>query len=117
MSVNTVRKAVATLEKRGLIITESTAITTKDGRKYNSSLLYTIRPIREVLDLHNQQLLRQLELDAQHRRTLEHQEEYSRRHPTVALCIVSTTGTHPRRADLCVAVRGRLRGMKGKAAG
>ncbi len=39
---NTVRKRVAMSEERGLIITEPTAITTQDGRKCNSSLLYAI---------------------------------------------------------------------------
>ncbi len=61
MSVNTVRKYVAMLEERGLIVTEPTAITTKDGMKRNGSLLYTIRPIREAVELHNQRQLRQLE--------------------------------------------------------
>ena len=61
MSTNTVRKYVAALEENGLIVTEPTVITTKDGRKRNGSLLYTIRPIQEAVELHNQRLLRQLE--------------------------------------------------------
>ena len=61
MSVNTVRKYVAALEERSLIVTEPTAVTTKKGQKRNGSLLYTIRPIKEAVELHNQRLLRQLE--------------------------------------------------------
>lgn len=61
MSTNTVRKYVAMLEERGMITTEPTTITTKDGRKRNGSLLYTIRPIQEAVELHNQWLLRRLE--------------------------------------------------------
>jgi len=61
MSVNTVRKYVEMLEERGLIVTEPTAITTKGGQKRNGSLLYTIRPIQEAVDLHNQRQLQQLE--------------------------------------------------------
>jgi len=61
MSINTVRKYVAMLEERGLIVTEPTAITAKDGQKRNGSLLYTIRPIREAVGLHNQRQLRRLE--------------------------------------------------------
>jgi len=61
MSVNTVRKYVEMLEERGLIISEATAITTEAGMKRNGSLLYTIRPIQEAVDLHNQRQLRQLE--------------------------------------------------------
>ena len=61
MSVNTVRKYVAALEERGLIVTEPTSVTTKKGQKRNGSLLYTIRPIKEAVELHNQRLLRQME--------------------------------------------------------
>ena len=61
MSVNTVRKYVAALEDKGLIVTEQTSVTTKKGQKRNGSLLYTIRPIKEAVELHHQRLLRQLE--------------------------------------------------------
>ena len=61
MSVNTVRKYVAALEEKGLIVTEPTSVTTKSGQKHNGSLLYTIRPIKEAVELYNQRLLRQLE--------------------------------------------------------
>lgn len=46
MSVNTVRKYVMELEERGLIRTERTTITTKDGRRQNGCLLYTIHPFK-----------------------------------------------------------------------
>ena len=46
MSPNTVRKYVQELEDRGLIRTERTIIITRDGRKQNGSLLYTILPIQ-----------------------------------------------------------------------
>ena len=61
MSVNTVRKYVAELEEQGLIVTESTSITTRDGRKHNGTLRYTILPIQNAVDLHNQRQLRRLE--------------------------------------------------------
>ena len=60
MSVNTVRKYVAELEGRGLIITEPTSIITRDGRKHNGTLRYTILPIQNAVDLYNQCQLRQL---------------------------------------------------------
>ena len=53
MSTNTVRKYVTELEKRGLIVTESTSITTRAGRKRNGTLRYTILPIRNAVGLHN----------------------------------------------------------------
>ena len=50
MSNNTVRKYVQELEERGLIVTERTSIITRDGRKQNGSLLYTILPIQFSID-------------------------------------------------------------------
>ena len=70
MSQNTVRKYVSELEERGLIVAEPTTVTTKDGRKRNGNLLYTIRPIREAVELRDQQLLRQVE-EASERMRLE----------------------------------------------
>lgn len=51
MSQNTVRKYVLSLEDKVLISTEPTTVYTKSGMKRNGSLLYTIRPIQEALDL------------------------------------------------------------------
>ena len=61
MSVNTVRKYVAELEERGLIVTEPTSIITRDGRKRNGALRYTILPIQNAVNLYNQRQLRRLE--------------------------------------------------------
>ena len=61
MSVNTVRKYVAELEEQGLVVTEPTSIVTSDGRKRNGSLRYTILPIQNAVDLHNQRQLQRLE--------------------------------------------------------
>lgn len=60
---NTVRKYVTELEARGLICTERTTIITRDGQTRNGCLLYTIRPIKEAVELYEQCQLRQLELD------------------------------------------------------
>ena len=51
ISVNTVAKYVVALEEHGLIRTERTEIITKDGRKHNGCLRYTILPIKNALDL------------------------------------------------------------------
>ena len=53
MSVNTVRKYVAELEERGLIITERTTVTTRDGRILNGCLRYTILPIQQVVEAYH----------------------------------------------------------------
>lgn len=63
LSENTVRKYVAALEEKGLIRTEPSTITTKDGRVRNGSLIYTIRPIQEALELNYHRQLLQAERD------------------------------------------------------
>ena len=63
MSVNTVRKYVTELVDKGLISTENTTVTNKDGQKQNGSLRYIIYPIQKAVELHEQRQLRQLELD------------------------------------------------------
>ena len=63
LSENTVRKYVAALEEKGLIRTEPSTITTKDGRARNGSLIYTIRPIQEALELNYHRQLLQAERD------------------------------------------------------
>ena len=49
MSQNTVRKCVVGLIDKKLITAEPTRIRSKDGRKRNGSLLYTIRPIEDAV--------------------------------------------------------------------
>ena len=61
MCENTVRKNTLSLEEKGLICTEPTMITTKDGHPRNGSLLYTIRPIQEALNNYYQHQLAQAE--------------------------------------------------------
>ena len=62
MSVNTVRKHVCSLADKGLISTEDTSVFTKAGLKRNGSLLYTIHPFQDVLESHQQNELRRLEV-------------------------------------------------------
>lgn len=64
MSVNTVRKYVTELVDKGLITTENTTVTNKDGQKQNGSLRYTIRPIQEAVELYHQRQMEKLKLDA-----------------------------------------------------
>lgn len=58
MSQNTVRKYVQSLKDKHLILTERTEIITKDGRKRNGTLLYTIRTIKEAIDYFHYEQLR-----------------------------------------------------------
>ena len=68
MSVNTVRKYVAELEERGLIITERTTVTTRDGRILNGCLRYTILPIQQVVEEYHRCQLAELELSTERHR-------------------------------------------------
>lgn len=63
LSLKTVKKYVTELVEKGLISTENSTVITKKGIKRNGSLRYTIRPIQEAVEQHEQQKLRQLELD------------------------------------------------------
>ena len=63
LSENTMRKYVTALEEKGLIRTEPSTVTTKDGRMRNGSLIYTIRPIQEALELNYQRQFLQAERD------------------------------------------------------
>ena len=71
MSNNTVRKYVQELEERGLIRTERTTVTLKDGRKRNGSLLYTILPPEQAVEQFNRQQLAKAEAAAERRRIQE----------------------------------------------
>ena len=61
ISVNTVRKYVESLQRKGLIYTEPTKVTTRDGRAHNGSLLYTILPIQPIEDAYYEEQMRKAE--------------------------------------------------------
>ena len=50
MTTKTVAKYVRMLEKKGLISTEPTSVTLKDGKRHNGNLLDTILPIQPLVD-------------------------------------------------------------------
>ena len=68
MSENTVRKYIRQLEERGLITTEPTEVITKSSGRRNGNLLFTLRPIGEVIDEHYASQLAELELATEHQR-------------------------------------------------
>ena len=68
MSENTVRKYIRQLEERGLITTEPTEVITKSSGRRNGNLLFTLRPIGEVIDDHYASQLEELELAAERQR-------------------------------------------------
>ena len=78
MSVNTVRKYVVELEERGLITTERTTVTTRDGRILNGCLRYTILPIQQVVEAYHQRQLAEAAGMLETWKTQKRLEMYSR---------------------------------------
>ena len=68
MSENTVRKYIRQLEERNLITTEPTEVITKRSGRRNGNLLFTLRPIQEVIDQYYARQLKELELATEHQR-------------------------------------------------
>ena len=77
MSRNTVRKYVQELEERGLICTERTSIITRDGRKQNGSLLYTILPIQFSIDQFYQRQMAAVDRAKERQRVARRMEQTS----------------------------------------
>ena len=71
MSENTVRKYIRRLEDRDMVCTESTEVITKTSGKRNGNLLFTLRPVQEVIDEHYARQLAELELAAERQRVMK----------------------------------------------
>ena len=77
ISINTVRKYVESLQRRGLIYTEPTKVTTRDGRAHNGSLLYTIMPIQPIVNDYYQEQLSIAEYYSAYTKAMkEHEKKY-----------------------------------------
>ena len=78
MSVNTVRKYVVEQVERGLMTTERTTVTTRDGRILNGCLRYTILPIQQVVEAYHQRQLAEADGMLETWKTQKRLEMYSR---------------------------------------
>ena len=101
MSPNTVRKYVAALESKGLITTEPTNIRTKDGRKHNGSLLYTIRPIQEAINRFNDRQFARADKELTRQRTTMELGKHAPVGPCAPMCaaLVQAEGGRPNPGD------------------
>ena len=81
MSRNTVCKYVRSLEEKGLIRTERTTVTLKDGRKRNGSLLYTLLPWRQAVEQFYQRRLAMAEAATKRQRVQEKLAAQATEHP------------------------------------
>lgn len=68
MSRKTVQKHVHSLVDMDLIQAEDTAICRRDGRRYNGSLLYTVKPIEQILKEREKEFLVELKLEEAQRK-------------------------------------------------
>ena len=101
LAKNSATKSVNTLLEMGLITVESSSYFDKHGMKWKGNNLYTILPVRLAADAFHQQQLQWLELEAKHRRILQRQKEYDRRHPRDALCAPIPAPTAPDPSQQC----------------
>lgn len=83
MSRKTVQKHIGALVNRGLIRVEETTIRRKDGRRRNGSLLYTVKPIQQILREREEELLAELTLAEAQRKWDRHCQQ--RDHPRSTL--------------------------------
>lgn len=95
LAKNTAMKSISTLLEMGFITVESSSYFDRRGMKWKGNNLYTILPVRSVVDAFHQRQLRQLELDAERRRALRQRTEYDRRHTRAALCASTSAQATP----------------------
>ena len=80
MSVNTVRKYIASLERKRLITSEWTMVNTRDGRAQNGNMKYTIRPIQEAIDYYDEIQMKRLYAEAARRNAERALAKYDEKH-------------------------------------
>ena len=68
LSPNTICKHIRSLEERDLLVTEPTQVTTKDDRKRNGNLRFTIRPIQFALQQDYDRQMQKLDENAARRK-------------------------------------------------
>ena len=73
MSRKTVQKHIGALVGKGLIQTEETTIRRKNGFVYNGSLLYTLKPIQQVMREREKEFLAELKLEEAQRKWAQRQ--------------------------------------------
>lgn len=89
VSKNTVRKYVDKLREKRLIDTEQTTVFTKDGKRRNGNLMYTIRPINDAVELQFQRQLARAEKEQEKQKIMQKWETMQRKHPsdTASFCM------------------------------
>ena len=73
MSRKTVQKHIGALVDKGLVQTEETTIRRKNGFVFNGSLLYTLKPIQQVMREREKEFLTELKLAEAQRKWAQRQ--------------------------------------------
>lgn len=82
ISRNTVRKYVDKLREKRLIDTEQTMVFTRDGKRRNGNLMYTIRPINDAVELYFQKQLARAEKEQEKQRMIDSWEKMQKQNPS-----------------------------------
>ena len=99
-SARSVAKYVQELAEAALIRTEPTSVTTKDGRKWNGNLRYTVLPIRGAVDLYHERQLAQLGTGVQKKRKLMDAAAKKRKQTPHAAYIAARSAHEPEELPL-----------------
>ena len=99
-SARSVAKYVQELVEAALIRTEPTSVITKDGRKWNGNLRYTILPFRGAVDLYHERQLAQLDAGVQKKRKLVDAAEKKRKQTPHAAYIAARSAHEPEELPL-----------------
>ena len=99
-SARSVAKYVQELVEAALIRTEPTSVITKDGRKWNGNLRYTVLPIRGAVELYHERQLAQLGAGVQKKRKLVDAAEEKRKQTPHAAYIAARSAHEPEELPL-----------------
>ena len=102
MSENTVRKYTLRLEERGLITTEPTEVTTRNGQKRNGNPLYTILPFQEAINHSYERQIMKLEEVTERQQVAEELRKQGRVRPCEPLCAIFPGAAGTDTAQLCL---------------
>ena len=83
MGRKTVQKHIHSLVDAGLIQAEDTTIRRRDGRSYNGSLLYTVKPTEQILKEYEKEFLAELKLAETQRKWNRRNQERDRPRSTL----------------------------------
>lgn len=92
ISRNTVRKYVDKLREKQLIDTKQTTVITRDGKRHNGNLMYTILPINVAVELQFQKQLARAEKEKEKQKMMQKRETMQKKYPSDTAKIEMNSG-------------------------